>query len=70
MKNGIKMSRDGDDELCGNPDNVENSHEFRLIMTINNIKAKTKGGLTSGNDLIVSKKHNASVDTTMLKRTC
>lgn len=58
------MSRDGDNEVNDNPNDVENSREFGLMMAIKDIK------LNSGHDLIVSKKRKASVDTAILQRTC
>lgn len=66
------MSRDGDNEVNDNPNDVENSREFGLMMAIKDIKSQNLrgGGLNSGHDLIVSKKRKASVDTAILQRTC
>lgn len=44
MKILIKMSRDGDNEANDNPNNVENSREFGLMMAIKDIKSQDWGG--------------------------
>lgn len=45
MKVFIKTSRDGDNEVNDDPNNVENSREFGLTMAIKDIKSQDDRGV-------------------------